>query len=265
MRFIRPSVLALAALLVGLGTTSAQVVTFAQWNSQTNDVPIVNYVDNGTSATLSGTFLVDWLSFSVYTNAARTGAAPNYPISGGLITAQVNFSITTTTNGTVGSTVEQPFTSTDGTMTINAVTPIDGLTNLLTMTFRGNFSGTTGGTSGTLSGSTPSNTVTYTSQFVSFANSTSRSYSGAFNTISPVLALTGNFMDSWTAQFAQFNFSSNGITRIPEPSTWAMIGGVGAIGYYLHRRRLAKQLAAEKAAPKEGQGAEPVASPALAV
>jgi hypothetical protein len=240
--------IALLGLTLATAPSFGQAATFANIFQQ--DITATPFTfTNNLPAPQNAVFSVNVPIFfnpSAFYRANALTVAPSFPMSG-LISANLNISITTTTNANVsGGTVDQFIGNPTGTLTITASAPIDGRTILLSAVFNGVISGTIGNNAAGLTSSTPVNTTVFGSEFVIFNPGFNQSFSLSFTNLSPALGTRSDggftFMDSWTASGT--GLFSAAIQPIPEPATMALLGcSASGAWMFLRRRKLQMQKA----------------------
>jgi hypothetical protein len=142
----------------------------------------------------------------------------------GLINTDVAGTMTLTANvtSTPGGFAQQ---MNGVTMSINANTPLNGKTNLLTMTGTGRLTSFDTADTANFGGNTNSGFIVgYTSDFLDFSATTARSFNFALNSLTPQASLNGNgYMDPFTAS-GLGNFAANpSPIAIPEPGSLALL------------------------------------------
>lgn len=123
-------------------------------------------------------------------------------------------------------------------LTLTALTPVGGKTNLLTVTnSTGDITGISGGSTGSTSGDQQlNNNINFSSDFISFNGSSSRSFNIGFTSINPPLSInpTNQYLNNFTA-------SGNGsfaAVVAPEPGSLFSLSVLGGcLAVCLLRRR----------------------------
>lgn len=238
--------------ILGLALVTApsfgQAATFAnvfQQDITSTPFTFTNNLPGTTNAVFSVNVPVFFNPSAFYRANALT-VSPSFP-QVGLIAANLNISIVTTTNAVLtGGGVDQPIGNPTGTLSITASAPIDGRTNLLSAVFNGVISGTIGNNAAGLTSSTPANTTVFSSEFVIFNPGFNQAFSLSFTNLSPALGTRSGsgftFMDSWTASGT--GLFSAAIQPIPEPATMALLGcSASGAWMFLRRRKLQTQKA----------------------
>jgi hypothetical protein len=220
----------------------AQLTTFAQF-SQTGNTRPFTFTNTGSTSTFT---LITPLEVNFYYQVVNAYNLGNYA---NVIPATMTLSATVAAVADdFGGTLRQQLTNL--TMQFTAITPVNGQTNLLTITAAAGASGFTGGRllggdGGSTAGLTgfqnnsSGDTVTMTSDFVGFANATRRDYSLSFNAITPDFSInSGNgYMNSFTAD-GTGTFASNPAPQalLPEPTTLPLVL-LGTLAFYRRRKR----------------------------
>ena len=155
------------------------------------------------------------------------------------IPATLNFSaVAAAPAQTLGSVVDQSLKNVN--LTLTALTPVGGKTNLLSATSSaGDLTGLLGGGSGTEFSSTPTDNIGFTSDFIDLTGSTDRNFAFSFSSINPNLSLAQNgYLSGFTAA-GTGTFASNFGTPVPEPAANASLalGGLGLLGLMLRARK----------------------------
>jgi hypothetical protein len=231
-----------AAISAGAGAAAADPVTFAQVSEGTagNGITWTNN-NNGTGTMNTTTPSGDLVSFNF-------GSIPGLssPLTGALQAIE-------TINGGAGVTTTAPtqtllgldFQPINAAMTIsyNLVTPIDGLTNLLTVTITPNdpgedgviFSGQAGGSGASSSTSQPSDaqptyTMSFSSEFLNIVLTEPISADFSYSSLSPAMevgsdGLLNSFSAEDTATYSAEVFPAD----VKEPASFGLLI-VGALG-----------------------------------
>jgi len=225
--------LAIAALTSTLIAAPAFAGTFATFSQQNTPPKSITW-DNlgGSSATMTGSGLYD---FKFLPSAFGGALDPALTVF-----QDANFSLSATAStpaGQSGNVIEQLVDS--GTISFTRVTPLNGLTNLLTITFTNAYLWGPISTTGlNLVSDTTIGTVNFSSDFVNFGNSNPLDYGFNFSLqgVSPLV----NYGPQQLLR--DFTADASGLAAVPEPATWAMmIIGFAGLGSALrsNRRRLA--------------------------
>lgn len=231
IRTVRYITMSLILVAASFSTTFSQTTTFAQYLSTFGgqDYVFTNNTTSGTFNTIGGGAPVDFRYLNI------TGLPPSLT---GFQSAHVFVTTSTSTSGTGGGTVTQPF---DSVITIQIIrdTPAPpgtgggDRTNLLTAVITPgagmpSLSGANGGNSATLSATTPAGSahnVTFTSHFLNFSSTTARNVGLSFSSVAPNFSLgAGSFLASMTAA-GTGTFASN-----PVPTYFAPTAGDVSVG-----------------------------------
>jgi hypothetical protein len=237
------------AVLAGPATRArADAVTFASYQLDPGTVqPMFQYTTGPGSATFS--------------QINPTGALVDFSYQAGLVQfqsgltaaeiaqllqsnqARLTVSISTTQHavfdGITHSDV-QPFMS--GMFAINLVTPVNGMTNLLSGTLGSALLfGKQGGSIANLTAQNdppPGDNLVFASDFIKLSNAAENSLAWALTNITPKLGITGDFLNPFKASgTGSFQYSP-----VPEPGTLALAGvALPLLGLAWLRRRLRRQ------------------------
>ncbi|MBC8140513.1 MAG: PEP-CTERM sorting domain-containing protein [Armatimonadetes bacterium] len=239
---VKQSIIPVALLVIATALAtpaSAVITTFASFTAPTAD----SFVFTNTGTATSG-FVLSPTPANVtfnYTTGISNGYGPaNTPIA-----ARMTFSATVNGFGTVvGPFTEQPLQNI--VMSINAVTPVNGMTNLLSFTAAtGTAFGRTGSGAFSLTIDTGlGNTLVYNSAFVAFPNSVERELNFGFTSSVPTFQLAGA---SGSSYLRSLNADGNGnfaadpqpiAVMVPEAGTIALTAtGLMLLGGMVLRRR----------------------------
>jgi hypothetical protein len=243
-----------AMLLAATSWASAQSSTFAQVteNEPVSAGNLFAYVNNGPTGdaeltTDSGGVLGAPISVDfTFLNGLGGPLAGVRPVAATLTLTSSTLSGAQTAFG--GMVAAQPITGAGGApdvLKITLVTPVGGLSNLLTLTnFTGSLIGAIGGSTPQIYGDTElGNTVGYSSDFVSFTNANREDFSVALSSWIPSVAPAGlqvatdGYYSAATASAAgTFDFSAT----VPEPSSTAL--ALGALAVFVGFGRQSRHL-----------------------
>ena len=217
----------------------AVVTTFATVSDNNQDF---NWAASGGTGTLTTDSAQGAIVDFQYTNIS---GLPSY-LQGNLEAYMIiNNGLGATTTGSASETNGTFNQNMNRTMTIEfeLVTPINGLSDLLTVTIskKGSNTPTLSGNGSVVSITTSSNSFNevFTSDFLSFANASIYSSVIGFISVSPALSLNGSQLSNFAASALLANFSADPVpTVVPEPgSLAALIGGLMALTFVARRRR----------------------------
>ncbi|HMP58368.1 MAG TPA: hypothetical protein PKD86_03340 [Gemmatales bacterium] len=242
-------------LLFGGQTVQAQVITFANFGQvNPNETPFTfvrNPSVSPTSVTWSVSTQITFNPSAAYRTAAQEVAA-GFPMSGDIF-ATLTLNITSTqTGGILAGSVIQPMSSSSGSFSIIANAPINGLSNLLSASFRGTMSGNVSGFSVTFNSSTPPSINTqFNSAFVIFDADETQSFSMSMTGLNNAVDLVDNFMTAW--QGSGTGVFSARITAVPEPLTMTLLGFTGAFSWLSRRWRRQWEIECQALEAVEGE------------
>jgi hypothetical protein len=226
---------------------NAQLISFAQFSQINSNRPFI-FTNSGSSSAL--TLASTPVNFIYLVNNGYNNT------TGTLVNAHMT--ISSVVDSTVVSTGSIPNRNFDQAMTnvviqFTADTPINGLTNLLTIfsgagmtSSGGSLNGREGRTTGNFEGSESplgGDSILMTSDFLDFSNTTQRDYSVALNAITPAMGRNANgYLNNFSAN-ATGTFASDppplAAAPAPEPCTLAL-GVLGLINGAFARRRKEK-------------------------
>src|SRR5579871_364609 len=235
MKLKRVSTLAMVALmwLGGLTTAHAQLTTFAQFRETTPSVNAFSFTDTGPTSSFHVVNIP--VEFSYGVNNGYNGTSTDN------IDATLSFDATV--NGKPTGSGTGPFIQkfVDVNMVFTADTPVNGMTNLLsvdgssTLTFfgKGNSASTDAATDG-------GDIVHFSSDFLNFTQTSTQDYALSFSSLQPTLSLDLNgWLNSFTASGTGTFASSPPPFYTPDGISLTLMSGgvIPLVSFALFRRR----------------------------
>jgi len=225
---------AVAAVIVAAPASAETFATFTQQGQPDS----FSFTNNGDGTATLSSLSVGPFDFDFW----PPGLDPALASQDAIFSMSGTASTPAGTSGPGGVILEQMVDS--GTISFTRVTPYNGLTNLLTISFTEAFLwGPEGSRGVNYIGSSATGTVTFTSDFLDFSGTTRRDFAFALTGLSVPLTIGSNgLLTSFTGDTTGIA-SADGRIRvppgaIPEPATWGMmIMGFAGIGAALRSRR----------------------------
>ena len=250
MKFRRSGAKAvLSALVVGAVLAASApglhaAVTFlnTQWvsSSEQYDLQFTNQVTSATFDTVNGGTAV---YATLESNEINGSLNPQLQ---GPLAAHVFIAASTTTPATpLGPYLSQPLNIPSGTGTIQILldTPVNGMSNLLTVQFNAGILGMTGGSAPVFWGQDglSGETVTFSSDFLNFNTTSGNAFSWEMTNATPPLQQgDGGFLASFAGNGLSSYSATTGMpTVVPEPGSFGLLllGGVACAGLVRRRTR----------------------------
>ncbi|HLK59371.1 MAG TPA: hypothetical protein VKU00_22615 [Chthonomonadaceae bacterium] len=229
-------VAAAAALLSlgGLTAARADLTTFAQFRETNNSVNSFSFQDTGATSSFHVTNIPVQFSYGV-NNGYNGNSTAN-------IAATLSFDATVSGKPTGAGPFMQSFHLVD--MVFTAVTPVNGLTNLLTVDTNSTFTlFGKGGSASTNADTAEGDIVNFSSDFLIFNLTTERDYALSFSSLTPKLGLDINgWLKSFTASGTGTFASDPAPYYTPDGASLSLLSGglLPLAGFALYRRRRAK-------------------------
>ncbi|HLK57268.1 MAG TPA: hypothetical protein VKU00_11920 [Chthonomonadaceae bacterium] len=223
--------------LACLTAAHAQLTTFAQFRESNNSVNAFSFTN--TDSTASGFHVVSIpVEFSYGVNNGYNGN------STANIDATLTFSANVTAKPTAlgGGFFSQDFTNVS--MVFTANTPVNGLTNLLTVSNSTLSMFGKGNSASTDSDVSTGDTVNFSSDFLIFSNTIDRDFALSFSSLQPGLSTDINgWLKSFTASGTGTFASEPAPFYSPDGASLSLLSGglLPLAGFALYRRRRAKK------------------------
>jgi len=234
----KPSIVVSLAALMSLGalsTAHAQLTTFAQFRESNNSANSFSFHDTG--ATSSFHVVNIPVQFSYGVNNGYNGN------SNANIDAILSYDATVNGKPTGSGPFIQSFHLVD--MVFTAVTPVNGLTNLLTVDTSSTFTlFGNGGSASTNADTAGGDVVNFSSDFLIFNLTTERDFALSFSSLTPKLGLDINgWLNSFTASGTGTFASEPAPYYTPDGASFSLLlGGLLPLTVFaLYRRRQTKQ------------------------